>query len=43
MAAEHSWDRRVDTYVDLFRQILSTGMEELLENEDLDMDSHSKR
>ena len=23
MAAEHSWDKRVDTYVDLFRKILS--------------------
>jgi glycosyltransferase involved in cell wall biosynthesis len=43
MAAEHSWDKRVETYVDLFRQILSTGMEELLENEDLDTNSHSKR
>jgi glycosyltransferase involved in cell wall biosynthesis len=43
MAAEHSWDKRVDTYVDLFSQILPTGMEELLENEDLDTNSHSKR
>lgn len=43
MAAEHSWDKRVETYIDLFREILSTGMEESLENEDLDTDSHSKR
>ncbi len=25
MAAEHSWDKRVDSYVDLFRKILSAG------------------
>jgi len=29
MAAEHSWDRRVDTYVDLFRKILSADFPSL--------------
>ena len=42
MAAEHSWDKRVDTYVDLFRKILSADASALYANEDPDRNLLSK-
>ncbi len=42
MAAEHSWDKRVDTYVDLFRKVLTNNAPALCEYEDLETNPYSK-
>jgi glycosyltransferase involved in cell wall biosynthesis len=43
MAAEHSWDKRVEAYVDLFRKILSADVPTLCKCKEPDTNWHSER